>query len=233
VSKKITITKEELRTDFFLSHSQQVAAFIGRHTKSLMILVAAIVVVSVGWLAVGYLQSHKEKIASAAFYPVEKKITDEMEKTKTVSDAAIADYEKVLVEYPSSRATLVSLVSVTPVLMKANKTEKAAAWFKKLTFSPGSSEFHFALLKMTEGLLALETKQADQAISDYQAVLSSDAQKAFHPEALLKSGIAFEMKNDNAKAKEAFERVRREHPTSESAELAFQYLLYLQTKKGA
>jgi hypothetical protein len=41
------------------------------------------------------------------------------------------------------------------------------------------------------------------------------------------------MKNDLAKARETFEKVRKEHPRSQAGEMAFEYLLSLAQQKGA
>lgn len=228
------ITKEELRRpDIFLYWGQKIVDKMLRFQMVIIALFSVILLVSLGWIGMNYMQTRRDVSATAAFYPVEKQLETEMEKDKKVSDKAIAEYEKIFNENLSSRAAMVSLVSVTPVMIRSGRAEQALGWFKSLRYEAPAKEIGFGLAQMTLGVVALEANQLDVALAAYQTVIANSHQKTFHAEAILKSGIAYQMKNESDKAREAYERVRREFPKSSAGELALSYLLALQTKKGA
>lgn len=227
------ITKEELKTpDFFLSQGHQMAEFILRFQNAFIAVGALVLLGGLTWIGISYWQSHRENAATSAIYPIEKKMQTEIEKDKKISDATLSEYEKVIAENASARSSLVSLITSTPNLIKAGKANQALALFGKLSYQPSSGEIHFGLEKMTEGLLALESQQPDKAIGFYQQILAQSSQKSFHADALLKLGVAYQQKKDFAKAKETFEKLRKEHPRSQAGEMAFEYLLFL-SEKGA
>lgn len=228
------LTKEELKQpDFFVSHGTQMAEFILKFQGIFLTIGALILVGGLAWIGISYWQSHRENAATSALYPVEKKIQDESEKNKTISDASLQDYDKVLHENSSARSSLVSLISLSPQLIKAGKANWALDEIAKLSYQPSNRDMHFGLQKMTQGLLALESQQPDKAIEFYQQILNQDSQKSFHADALLKLGVAYQMKKDVAKARETFEKVRKEHPRTQAGEMAFEYLLALSQQKGA
>jgi hypothetical protein len=227
------ITKEDLKTpDFFVSHGHQVAEFILRFQNFFIGIGALALLAGISWVGFSYWQSHRENVTTTTLYPIEKKMQTEFEKDKKISDGTLGEYQKMLVDNSSARSSLVSLITVTPNLIKAGKAGQALDWFQKLSFQPSSNEVHYSLERMTEGLLALESGQADKAIGFYQQILAQNSQKSFHADALLKLGVAYQMKNDLPKARETFEKVRREHPRSQAGEMAFEYLLFL-AQKGA
>ena|GEM_PF-6594401 len=228
------LTKEDLKQpDFFQSHGTQLAEFILKFQGVFLTIGALILVGGLAWIGISYWQSHRENAATTALYPVEKKIQDEMEKNKTISDAALQDYDKVLRDHSSARSSLVSLISLSPSLIKAGKASWALDEISKAGYQPSNRDVYFGLEKMTQGLLALESQQPDKAAEIYQQLLAQDSQKSFHADALLKLGVAYQMKKDIAKARETFERVRKEHPRTQAGEMAFEYLLALSQQKGA
>jgi len=225
------ITKEELKTpDFFVSHGHQMAEFILRFQNIFIAIGGVVLVGGLAWIGISYWQSHHENAATTALYPLEKKIQTEVEKDKKVSDSTLNEYQKMISENSSAKSSMVSLVTTTPQFIKAGKAGQALEWFGKLSFQSSSNEVDYGLERMTEGLLALESGQPDKAIGFYSQILAQESQKSFHGDALLKMGVAYQMKNDLSKARETYEKVRREHPRSQAGEMAFEYLLYLAQK---
>lgn len=228
------LTKEDLKQpDFFVSHGTQMAEFILKFQGVFLTIGALILVGGLSWIGISYWQSHRENAATSALYPVEKRVQDELEKNKSVSELALQDYDKVLHENSSARSSLVSLISLTPQLIKAGKAAWALDEIGKLSYQPSARVVHFGLEKMTQGLLALESQQPEKAVEYYQEILTQDSQKSFHADALLKLGVAYQMKKDITKARETFEKVRKEHPRTQAGEMAFEYLLSLAQQKGA
>lgn len=215
-----------------MSQGHHMAEFILRFQNVFIALGALIFIGALSWIGISYYQSHHENAASQALYPVEKKIETEWDKDKKISDATLAEYQKTIQDNANTRSSLVSLISTTPTMIKAGKASVSLEMFGHLSFQPSSGEVYFGLERMTEGLLALESGQPDKAIGFYQQILAQQSQKSFHSDALLKMGVAYQAKNDLAKARETFEKVRREHPRTQAGEMAFEYLLNL-AQKGA
>jgi len=84
--------------------------------------------------------------------------------------------------------------------------------------------------RMHMGYMQLENQKPDEAIKTYKEVLAATNLKAFQPEAMLKLGVAFEIKGDREKAKEAYQKLGREFPNSEASSTANQYLRLMELK---
>lgn len=227
------LTKEELRApDFFLAHTQTIVEGIYRVRFVILGLLVISMVFGLGWIGVNYLQNLREQTATTDLYEIEKKMKTSLEKTKQMSDADLAEFEKTLIKHASTKSAYVSFVAITPSMLKVGKAAMALDWAKKMK-KPEADNIHFALFRMALGTLSLEAQQFDQAIQNFQEILSSSNWKSFHPEALLKTGIAYQMKNELDKAKSTFETVLKDHPNTQASEMALEYLLYIESHKGA
>jgi tetratricopeptide (TPR) repeat protein len=228
------ITKDELRTpDAFLTYGRRAAAVLVKNQTFVVGLIVLVLMAGLGYIGVNYMQSRRERIATTALYPVEKSMNEDMEKGKALTDGSIKNYLQALKENSGSRAAMVSFISTTPYFLKSGKSSVAFDMIKNLTYSPSTKDIQFGLFKMTQGLLAFENHKYDEALALYQDLLKIESQKTLHPEALLKSGLVYQIKNDPAKAREIFNKVHREYMNTEAGSLALQYLLYLDSKKGA
>lgn len=83
---------------------------------------------------------------------------------------------------------------------------------------------------MHYGLVLIENGKVEDAVGQYDDVVKSPELKPFHPEAMLKKGIALELKGDAAKAREIYEQIGRDFPASNASSAAAQYLRLMDLK---
>lgn len=249
------IDKKDLKgPDAFVSLSERAFAWIDQNAKVIAGLVFAIFVGSSAYVAYGWYNSGQEaKAAEALFKPesaiekAEAALREEREKLmqdkkiEKPESARPVDFSKdfgpavvqvkaALKENASSRAALVSALNLTSFLIEKKQFAEALEVIEIPSYRPGNSEILNGFYQMHRGVVYLENKKFDEALQAYQGVLGSKGLKYFHPEALLKIGIAYEMKGDQAKARETYEKLSKEFPDSESSKSAQQYMRLLEIK---
>lgn len=129
-----------------------------------------------------------------------------------------------------TRAAMVSALNLSYFLVQQQQFQEALEVLKTPTFKPGSKDLLGGFWRMHYGLVLLENGKADEALQVYGEVIGQEPLKPFHAEALLKTGIALELKGDSTKAKETYEKVGREFPNTEAANSAAQYLRLMDMK---
>jgi predicted negative regulator of RcsB-dependent stress response len=258
------IDKQELKgPDAFVFTTEKALQWVKHNFAVMSILVIAAIVVSLGWLGYDYYDSSREERATGAIYKAESelksaesKVRDERAKMmgevaagkKGVKPELVrpADYvkdfapavEKVkeqIKAHSSTKAALISALSLSSFLMQQKQYTEALNILDIPTYKPSSHETLGGFWLMQRGITYLENQKTDQAIDAYQNVLSSPDLKIFQPEAMLKLGVALELKGDKAKARETYERLGREFPNTEASTSAQQYLRLLelnQAKQG-
>lgn len=256
MSKKID--KNDLKgPDSFQATSHVVLEWIQKHAGLVLSVTGLAIVGTAAWLTMSYLQHKKEQAAVDAIYSseaalkkAEEKVREDrakkmQESLKTKKSAAepvrpvdfASDYaplvEKLKVaiqENASTRAAVISALNLSGFLIQQKRYEEALAVLDLPKFKPGQKDVLSGFWHMHRGLTLLENKKADEALEIYNSVLSSEPLKAFHPEALLKAGVAWEVKGDVAKARETYEKLSREHPNTEASTSAQQYLRLIDLK---
>jgi predicted negative regulator of RcsB-dependent stress response len=258
VSNKIKIDKADLKApDAFIETSSQAIEWLTDHFKT-VVAVAVIGVIGISaWMGYGFLQRQKEQKATDAIYSAESELhkfeakldaerakkTPAPEKGKkaapheeapavSASDyAPMVDKVKTAIRANSStRAALVASLNLSYFLMQQKQPKEALEVLNIPSAKPPMGDVLGGLWQMHRGLVFLENHDADQAVQAYQKIVSAPALKTFHPEAVLKMGVAYQMKGDTAKAKESYEKVAREFPESEAANSAQQFLRVLELK---
>jgi len=129
-----------------------------------------------------------------------------------------------------TRAAMVSALNLSNFLVQQKQFQEALEVLKAPGAIPGTGDLLGGFWRMHYGLVLLENTKADEALAVYNEVLGSEMLKPFHPEAMLKSGIAYEIKGDTAKARETYEKLSRDFPQSEASGAAAQYLRLMEMK---
>lgn len=133
-----------------------------------------------------------------------------------------------------TRAAVVSALNLSYFLVQQKQFAEALEVLKTPSRKPGTSDLLGGFWRMHYGLVLLENQKADEALALYSEVVSAEKLKPFHAEAMLKTGIAYELKGDSAKAKETYEKLGRDYPNTEASNSATQFLrlLELKSKQG-
>lgn len=258
------IDKAELKgPDVFVSTTDKIFHWIEHNFAMIGLLIGLGLVGSLGWLGYSYYDSSREQKAAGNIYSAEAelkaaetKVRDERAKMmgdlgagkKDIKPEQVRpvdfakDYapsvEKVkgkIKENASTKAAAVAALELSSFLMQQRQYAEAMNVLDIPTYKPSSSDVLGGFWLMQKGLTYLENQKVDEAISAYQSVLAAPALKTFQPEAMLKLGIALEVKGDRAKARETYERLGREFPNTEASTSAQQYLRLLelsQPKQG-
>jgi predicted negative regulator of RcsB-dependent stress response len=270
MSKKID--KAMLKSpDLFISTSDKVLNFIEEHIKTVGAIASVLILLSVGYVTAGYLNSRKEQKAAEALYgpeavlkKAEADVRDERakktqallgDKTKKAAKAkevkvdenlrpvdfakdyapAVEKIKAAIKANAGTKAAMVSALNLSYFLSQQQQFAEALDVLNIPTYHPGNSDLLGGFYLMHRGVMLLENNQVEPAIEAYQSVLSSESLAIFHPEAQLKLGVAYELKGDAAKAREAYEKVGRQFPDTEASSAAQQYIRLLElnaVKKG-
>ncbi len=243
--------------DAFISTSTRVLNWIEKHARAVVAVVVLACLVGAGLTGYSYWQSSVESRAAEAIYKyeaelkaVEARIREErgelmreMSKKKSNPKDPIrpVDYEKDYAQivgklkneikaHRKTRTALISALNLSYFLVQQKRFEEALEVISIPSFEPSRSDLLAGFTLMHKGLVLIENGKADEAIETYQRLLDSSALKAFHSEALLKQGIAWELKGDLAKAKDTYENVARSYPNTDASTSASQFLRLLELK---
>lgn len=242
------IDKETLKgPDAFHSFSERVFKKAEEHARLIALGVVVIVVGALGWLGYDYYAAHQENKAAEALYPaeaeikkVETKLREEGAKTPGQPPPKAdfqADYaagvDKLKTEikkFDGTKAAMISALNLVYLLVQQKQYEQALEVIDIPKYRPGGGDILLGFWNMHRGLIYLENQKTEDAIKSYEAVLSAKSLKSFHPEALIKVGVAYEAKGNGQKARESYERVSREFPDTEASSTAKQYLRLMDLK---
>lgn len=238
----MSLDKKELKgPDAFVSTSDKVFLWIERHAKTAALVAVAVAVVAVGWIVYGYVQAANERKAADALYGPEaalKKLEApagelgaKVPKKDAVDFAPAVEKVKVAIkEHAGTRAAVVSALNLSYFLLQQKKAGEALEVLALPSFQPSAKDMLGGFWLMHKGVLLTETQKFEEAQKAFQGVVESSALGVFHPEALLKLGIAQELKGDVEKARQTYQKIAREYPQSEASTSATQYLRLLEMK---
>lgn len=130
----------------------------------------------------------------------------------------------------NTKASMVSALNLSYFLAQQKQYAEALAVLDLPGYTPDSKGLLGGFWLMHRGVMQIENQQYEPAIQTYSTVLNSEALKPFQPEALLKLGVAYELKGEAQKARETYERISRDFPETEASSTAQQYLRLLEIK---
>lgn len=255
--------KSELKgPDTFVSMSDKFFSWVERHARSVAAILLLVAVASLGYIGYTHWESIGERKAADALYQPEaelRKVETKAREAKAAKMEQLAvgqkkdapdstpsvdyakDYAPIVSQitgqikaHANTKAALVSALNLANFLVQQKQFEQALAVLEIPTYKPSANDLLGGFHQMHRGLALIENQKADEALKAYEAVLAAESLKFFHPEALLKSGVALELKGDTEKARQRYEKLSREFPDTEAAKSAQQYirLLELKTQQG-
>jgi tetratricopeptide (TPR) repeat protein len=255
VSSKTKLDKKDIKgPDAFVSFSDHVLAWIEKHSKSFAAVIGGALVIGVGYVSYHYMNQQKELKAAQALYKpysaIEKaeenlreeraKIAADKKNAKPESARpvdfakdfapAVNDLKAAIKDNAGSRSALLSALNLVAFLLEKKQFQEALEVIELPRYQPASGEMLNGFYQMHRGVVYLENKKYDDAEKAYQGILDSHALKYFHPEAMLKLGVTYELKGDLAKARQIYEKLEQEHPQSEASKTASQYMRLLEMK---
>jgi TolA-binding protein len=258
VSKKSDFSDSVKQPDAFVTSTHVVLKFVEDHSKSFAALVLIGAIVGLGYVGMSVWRLNSENKAAEKLYQheaklkkAEEQIREERAKKmqalaglsakKTEEEVRPVDFPKdfaplvaslkaELKNVGSTRAAMVSALNLSSFLVQQKQYQEALEVLQTTDVKPAKSDLLGGFWRMHYGLVLIENNKADEALSFYQDVLNSQELKPFHSEAMLKTGIAQELKGDKDKARDTYEKIGREYPNTEASAAAAQYLRLLELK---
>lgn len=254
MSKKLDKTDVK-GPDMFVSTSDRIFAWVEQNARPIAVILLVVALASLAAVGYGYWKDSRELQAANALFGPEAELKNAEEKLresraaqmqasagkKAAKTPAEPDFNKdyaphvekmreQIKAHANTKAALVSSLSLTGFLLQQKQFPQALEVLELVKYEPSKGDLLGGFWRMHRGLVFLENQKADEALKEYKAVLESKDLKYFHPEALLKTGVAHELKGDSAKAKEVYERLTREFKDTEASTSAQQYLRLLEMK---
>lgn len=247
--------------DAFVSASDHLFHWIERHARSIAAVLLLVAVASLGWVSYGYYSESQERHAAEALFKPETELRDieaklresraakmqnlaagKDKKAKAEDLNSPADYEKdfapavgkitaAIRAHANTKAAMISALNLASFLVQQKQFAPALQVLEIAKFQPSKNDLLAGFWHMHRGLAYLENQKADEAMKEYKEILDSGSLKSFHPEAWLKTGVAYELKGDTNKARETYEKVDREFRGTEASNAAAQYLRLLELKQ--
>lgn len=246
--------------DMFMTFSEKIFHQIERNASAILAAVGLAAVLAIGFTAYSYYSAGQEHKAAEALFRPETELRDTdtklrearakkmqdmaIGKDKTIKVDAIdkpADYDKeysatvaklteAIRAHSGTKAAMVSALNLANFLMQQKQFPAALQVLEAPKYKPSDSDLLAGFWHMHRGLAFIENQKAEDALKEYKEILDSKSLKSFHPEAWLKTGVAYELKGDLNKARETYEKVDREFKGTEASNTASQYLRLLDLK---
>lgn len=238
--------------DFLTTYTNKVSGWLYENSNTLGLLCLGGVLVAGGWVGYRFYDQSREESAYEAIYHAEAKLrkseakvredrAQAMQKSLGKKESKPVDFAKEyaplvqeikaqLKAHSSTRAALVSALNLATFLTQEQQYEEALQALDIPSKVPPTSDVLGGIYRMHRGLVLIETKKTQEAMAVYQEILNSPRLKAFHPEALLKLGVAQELSGDLKQAQQTYERIDKEYPNSEASQSAKTHLRFLKLK---
>lgn len=187
--------------------------FINKNKKSILITLAAVIVVIVGVCVyfLGIVPSKEKKAANAMFAAEQYYMQDDYEKALK-GDGKHQGFLAISEDYSSTKQGKLAKYYIGNIYLNQGKFQQAVEYLKG--FSPDDA-FMEAQAKTQLADAYVELNQLDKAISNYEKAASIKPNDFNTPAILMKLGTAYEMKKDFKKALDCYKTIKSDYPASQ------------------
>lgn len=213
--------------DFFA----KAEAFFNANKKTIYIVLAAIVVVVLGFFGIKkwYVEPREQQAAEDMFAAENYFGNSEYEKAlngdETINSLGFLD---IIDEYGSTKAGNLARYYAGICELQLGKFDEAIDHLKKYN---GKDSFTKGMALMAQGDAEMELGDKDKALSLYQKAAKSSDNDIVAPQALFKAGMVYIVLKDNAKAVLMFEQIKEKYPNSTESREVDEYIAYAETSK--
>ena len=186
--------------------------FIQKNQKTLIIIVAAIIVVvlAIFGLRKWYFQPREVRAAEEMFAAEQWFDQGDFEKALN-GDDTFRGFLSVIDNYGCTKAGRLAKYYAGASYLHMGNYDEAIHWLKKYN---GKDTFTRPLAKMMLGDAYMEKGETAEAAKLYTTAASMNDNYVTAPTALFKAGMAYLKLNDNAKALDCFQQVKKNYPES-------------------
>lgn len=147
-----------------------------------------------------------------------EKATGDLEKD---FGTAAKGFENLISQAPNSAAAQMSALQLADIYVKYGKIDEALTTLKKVK---ANSSMFGGMVQAQIGSLYAAKKDCSSALTEWGKVIQNSKAKFIHADIQIKMGLCFESTNDQAKAKEMYNKVIAENKDSQLSKTAEKYL---------
>ena len=186
--------------------------FIQKNQKTLIIIVAAILVVILAIFGLRkWVFQPRETRAAEEMFAAEQWF-DQGDFEKAINgDDTYRGFVSVAEKYGSTKAGKLARYYAGASFLRMGKYDEAIEWLKKYH---GKDTFTGALAEMMLGDAYIEQGNVKEAISHYKKSATINSNFVTSPSALFKAGMAYLMLEDNSNALKCFQVIKNDYPES-------------------
>jgi len=196
--------------------------FVNQNKKSLSIIVGAVVVAVGGYLF--YQNSYvagKEKEASAAMFPAEEYFRNDSLKQAVSGDGNHPGFEEIISDYSVSPSANLAHFYLGIAYLRQKNYDQAIETLKG--YNP-HDDITPSLAMGAIGDAYMEKKEVDEAISYYEKATKEKPNNFTTPLMMMKLAVALESKGSYKEAKDIYENLKKNYPSSQEAQQADKYI---------
>lgn len=202
--------------------------YVKENKNTFIYIVGAIAAIVGGYFFYQYYQStQNEEAQKSMFQSVYYFEADSLNKALN-GDGKNPGLKEIADDFGSTKAGNLSNYYVGTIYLKQGKFDEAITYLSKFSSSDLVIQARaFSLI----GDAHMEKNSFDDALSFYQKAASHHPNKEFTPRYLIKLALAAELKKDNAKAIEAYDKIINEYPMAQEINDAKKYKAILEGVK--
>lgn len=209
--------------DFIVSETLgKTESFINQNKKSLGIIIGALVLAVGGYLFYQKVYvANKEKEAQTVLFYAERYLAADSVNKAINGDGNHPGLEEIVSEYSVSPSGNLARYYLGVAYMKQKQYEKAIEAFKSYD---AKDMITGSIAYGAIGDAYMELKNTDEAIAHYEKAAKEKVNNFSTPMMLMKLALAYEIKGDYKTAKDNYEKIKKDYPTSTEGTIVEKYI---------
>jgi tetratricopeptide (TPR) repeat protein len=222
-------TQANTRVELEEKNFGQTGKFVRENQKSLLFIVAAVVIMAAGYYI--YLKVYlapREIIASNQMY-VAQDFWEKKEWDKAINgDSGYPGFKKIISDYSNTKAANLAYYYLGTAYLNIGEYGKA---IDNLTTYHGDDNMVAAEALGGIGDAYVELKDYDKAETYFKKAVDKAKNKFLSPLYLKKLGLVYEAENDNKDADETYKKIKTDYFTSPQAQNIDEYIARVEAKQ--
>ncbi len=225
---KENVQKNEERLEQIESTLGKTEMFIENNHKTIVIAVAAIVIVVLAIFGVRkFIVEPREEAAQAAIFRAEQYFENDDYATALNGDGEHAGFMDIIDEYGSTKTGNLARYYAGVCYLNTGDFDNA---IKYLGAFKGKDQIVKPLARGAMGDAYLELDNAAEAAKCYEKASKESKNTFTSPMFLMKAGLAYEMVEDYQKALEMYKLIKADYPNSNEGFSIEKYIAYVEAK---
>ncbi len=221
-------SKQDLNTpDSLTTELKKGFQWSTQHSKLLVVLVIAFIVIGGGFATVQYFQNKKEAELQVEYFTAEKAyLTAKTATPPTDVTASAGKLESIIERAPTTNAAAMSALLMSKIHSAQADRAKAEAALNKV--KPSDKGLLPALVTMELGNVRADLGKCDEALQSWNQVIAIKDVEFLHAQAHINKGLCLQKIGKRDLAKESFAAAKSTDPQGEAGRNADKYLRLLE-----